>query len=346
METETPVVEAAAAVEKLWAQPKQAVKMPTAPEYLSAMIAGGAKFEEVKANLKAAAPSAPYIDTESNPGVLPQIIVQSVYNNFVGMRPVIDAFGPRPMPTGGQIFIRPKVTTHNSMGVQSAQNAALTSSTMIVSKLTVTKETYGGFVTISEQDMMFSTPEILGTVLDDMARIYANTTENVAADALVAGATTTESCGDPTVPEDWVAWIGAASEVILSASNGNLPNALFVSPKYWGKLISLADTTGRPLFPNLGPQNALGNLQVSFGQGSAFGLNVVVDRNFTAETVILGCAGPSAGNPTGAGFECYELPQGAISVDVPSTLSRTIAFRGQFATLMIDASKFVAATGL
>ena len=346
METETPVVEAAAAVEKLWAQPKQAVKMPTAPEYLSAMIAGGAKFEEVKANLKAAAPSAPYIDTESNPGVLPQIIVQSVYNNFVGMRPVIDAFGPRPMPTGGQIFIRPKVTTHNSMGVQSAQNAALTSSTMIVSKLTVTKETYGGFVTISEQDMMFSTPEILGTLLDDMARIYANTTDNVAADALVAGATTTESFGDPTLPEDWVAWIGAASEVILSASNGNLPNALFVSPKYWGKLISLADTTGRPLFPNLGPQNALGNLQVSFGQGSAFGLNVVVDRNFTAETVILGCAGPSAGNPTGAGFECYELPQGAISVDVPSTLSRTIAFRGQFATLMIDASKFVAATGL
>jgi hypothetical protein len=193
---------------------------------------------------------------------------------------------------------------------------------------------------------MFTTPEILGSLLDDMGRIYANTTDNVAADALVAGATTTEAFGDPTLPEDWVAWIGEASQVILSASNGNLPNALFVSPKYWGKLIGLADTTGRPLFPNLGPTNALGNLEASFGQGMAFGLNVVVDRNFTAETVILGCAGTSPGNPTGAGFECYELPQGAISIDVPSQLARTIAFRGQFATLMIDATKFVAASGL
>jgi HK97 family phage prohead protease len=347
MDTEvTPVVEAAAAVEKLWATPKHSTKIPTAPEYISAMMAGGARFAQVKEQLKAAAPAAPYIDTESNPGVLPEIIVQGVYNNFVGMRPVVDAFGPRPMPTGGQIFVRPKVSVHNSMGVQSAQNAALTSSTMEIERLTVTKQTYGGTVIISEQDMMWSTPEIIGTLLDDMARIYANTTDNVAADALVAGAVTTEAFGDPTLPEDWSAWLGASSQVILSASNGNLPNTLFVSPKYWGKLIALSDTTGRPLFPTLGPTNAMGTLEFSYGQGMAFGLNVVVDRNFTAETVILGCAGPSAGNPTGAGFECFELNQGTISVEVPSTLSRSLAMRGQFATLMIDEDKFVAASGL
>jgi hypothetical protein len=31
-------------------------------------------------------------------------------------------------------------------------------------------------------------------------------------------------------------------------------------------------------------------------------------------------------------------------VDVPSTLSRTIAFRGYFSTLMLDSSKFVIAS--
>ena len=212
--------------------------------------------------------------------------------------------------------------------------------------MSVTKETYGGYVQISEQDIMFTTPEILGSLLDDMGRIYANTTDNVAADALVTATTQTQAFGDPTAPEDWVSWIATAAQTILTNSNGNLPNALFVSPKYWGKLIGLADTTGRPLFPNLGPQNALGNLEASFGQGMAFGLNVVVDRNFADETVILGCAGTSPGNPTGAGFECYELPQGAIAIDVPSQLARTLAFRGQFAVLMIDDTKFVQATSL
>jgi hypothetical protein len=232
------------------------------------------------------------------------------------------------------------------MAKQSAQNATLQAGTYKIDKLSVTKETYGGYVQISEQDIMFTTPEILGSLLDDMGRIYANTTDNVAADALVAGATVTNSFGDTSLPEDWVGWIGQSSQTILTNSNGNLPNALFVSPKYWGVLIGLADTTGRPLFPNLGPMNALGDLTPSFGQGMAFGLNVVVDRNFTDETIILGCAGTSPGNPTGAGFECFELPQGAISIDVPSQLARTLAFRGQFATLMIDADKFVKANGL
>jgi hypothetical protein len=69
--------------------------------------------------------------------------------------------------------------------------------------------------------------------------------------------------------------------------------------------------------------------------GMAFGLRVVVDRNFAAGTVIIGDA---------SGFECYEQQKGAISVDVPSTLSRTIAFRGYFSSLMLDSSKFVIAS--
>jgi hypothetical protein len=63
-------------------------------------------------------------------------------------------------------------------------------------------------------------------------------------------------------------------------------------------------------------------------------LQVVVDRNFADNTLIAGDA---------TGFEIFEQQKGALSIDVPSTLSRTIAFRGYFATLMIDSSKFVKA---
>ena len=81
--------------------------------------------------------------------------------------------------------------------------------------------------------------------------------------------------------------------------------------------------------------NAYGDLAVTEAMGMAFGLRVVVDRNFPVDTVIVGDA---------SGFEIFEQQKGAISVDVPSTLSRTIAFRGYFSTLMIDLDKFIKAT--
>jgi hypothetical protein len=288
----------------------------------------------MRAGIEAAAPN---VLTSDIPGVLPLPIVQPVYNNFIGRRPVIDAIGAKAMPQGGKVFIRPEVTTHTSIGVQSTENTSLTQGTFVVSDNQVTKGSYGGFVTLSEQSIDWSTPEIIGLVLDDMGRIYANATDNVAADNLKTGATVTQNFAAASIadPSYWSSWIGTAAQTILSGSNGNLPTHLFLSPDYWGYLLSLSDTSKRPLFPQVGPMNAFGNLTPGQPNGVAFGLSVVVDRNFAAETVIVGDA---------SGYEIFEQQKGAISIDVPSTLSRTIAFRGYLATLMIDASKFVKAT--
>jgi len=331
--SEITTVEAAIATQPIYATVKKEVKIPTAVEYIAAAIAGGDKWKAFHQILSA---SAPDVDLASGPGVLPEVIVAPVYNNFQGMRPVVDACGVRSMPSAGSTFIRPKVTTHNSMGAQANDLDTLTASTMVVSSETVTKGTYGGYVSISEQLLDWSEPSMLTVLLDDMARIYANTTDNVAADALASGATTTGAFGDPTDPADWLAWIGASSTTILTASNGNNPNTLFTSADVFGDLIALSDSAGRPLFPNLNAQNAFGALAVTTDVGTAFGCRVVRDRNFASNTLILGDS---------SGFEIFESQKGAISVDVPSTLSRTIAFRGYFATLMIDADKFVKASG-
>jgi hypothetical protein len=307
--------------------------MPSPAEYISAFLTGGARFDAMQDGIRAAAPDV--INTDL-PGILPVPIVQPVYNNFIGNRPVVDAVGARAMPGGGKVFIRPKVVTHTTIGVQAAENGALDDGTFVVDDLQVTKATYGGYVTLSEQAIDFTTPEVIGLLLDDMGRIYANQTDNVAADALVAGATNTNAFGnDATNPEQWAAFISTAAQDILSSSNGNLPTHLFVSPNMWGYLLGLVDTAGRPLFPSLGPMNAYGDLAVTDIAGMAFGLRVVVDRNFATDTVIVGDA---------SGFEIFEQQKGAISVDVPSTLSRTIAFRGYFSTLMIDLDKFIKAT--
>jgi hypothetical protein len=327
------VVEASAATQTIFATAKREFKMPTAAEYISAFFTGGDQFHAMREGIRAAAPNVVTGDLD---GILPLPIVQPTYNNFIGRRPVVDAIGAKAMPQGGKVFIRPEVTTHTSIGVQSTENTALTAGEFIIADRQVTKGTYGGYVNLSEQSIDWSTPEVISLLLDDMGRIYANATDNVAADNLATGATVTRNFDSASGadPSYWVSWVYGAASTILSSSNGNLPTHLFLAPNVWASLSSLSDTADRPLFPNVGPMNAFGSMNANSTDMMAFGLRVVVDRNFAASTVIVG-------DPSG--YEIFEQQKGAISIDVPSTLSRTIAFRGYFATLMMDPTKFVKA---
>jgi HK97 family phage prohead protease len=323
-------VPAAAPAAPVWAAAKKEFKLPSAAEYMSKVLRGGAEAQQFFANIKAAAPDVVTTDT---PGILPEPIVGPVYNNFRGLRPVVDAIGVKAMPGGGKVFRRPEVTTHTTIGASNGENANLDSGTFVVSNNNVTKEVYGGYVRLSEEDMDWTEPEVLGLLLDDMARIYANETDNVAADNLVTGATQTTSFSSPmTDPSNWAAWMYDASSAILTGSNGNLPTHLFLSPDQWAALGKLSDDANRPLFPQVGPMNAFGTLQPGGTAGNAFGLVVVVDRNFASGTIIIG-------DPSG--YEIFEQQKGAIQVEAADgSLSRYIKFRGYFATLMIDAQKF------
>ena len=328
-----PTVEASAETvptAPIFATARREVPLPTAAEYIGAFIAGGSAWHQMSEALRAAAPD---IVTTDTPGILPTPIVAPVYNNFIGRRPVVDAVGVKAMPAGGKVFIRPEVTTHTSIGASIGEQAP-TAGTLVVFNNQVTKQIFGGYVNISEADIDWSDPSILQVVLDDMARIYSNETDNYASDQLVAGASVTQAfaLADIAKPEVWSAEIAEAAATILSSSNGNLPTHLFVDPTRWRNLLALADTANRPLFPQVGPMNAYGNLGVNAYGGNAFGLQVVVDRNFAAGTCIVGDA---------SGYELFEQVKGTMTVESPSTLSRVLALRGYFAALMIDPTKFV-----
>jgi len=257
MSAVTPTVEASAETvptAPIFAAARREVPLPTAVEYIAAAISGGDQWRAMSEALRAAAPD---IVTTDTPGILPTPILQPVYNNFIGRRPVVDAVGVRAMPAGGKVFIRPEVTTHTSIGASIGEQAP-TAGTLVVFNNQCTKQIFGGYVNISEADIDWSDPSILQVVLDDMGRIYANATDNYAADQLVAGATVTQAfaLADVAKPEVWSAEIAEAASTILSSSNGNLPTHLFVSPDRWRNLIALADTANRPLFPQVGPMNA------------------------------------------------------------------------------------------
>jgi HK97 family phage major capsid protein len=296
---------------------------------VSAFVRGGATWQDFSSKLRAAAPDVVTTDLD---GVLPTPIVTPVYNGLRGLRPVVDAIGPKAMPASGKVFIRPKVSTHTTIGASNGENVALDDGTFVVDDLQVTKGVYGGYVTVSEESIDWSSPEVLGLILDDMARQYAKQTDNVCADNLVAGATNTTNftVASITDPAEWARWVYVAAEEILSATD-YLPTHLFLSPNMWRALGLLVDTADRPLFPQAGPMNSFGSMSPTGSPAAAFGMTVVVDSNFANDTVIVG-------QPDG--FEIFEQQKGAISTSEASTLSRTLAFRGYLATLMIDAGKF------
>ena len=318
-----------------YAAPKREFKLPTAAEYMIKFAAGGSEFAEFNQRIVAAAPNVTSADT---PGILPVPIISPIYNSFVAnYRPLITAMGVRQMPNSGKVFIRPKVTTHTTIGASNGELVALDQGTFVVDDIQITKALYGGYVNLSEESMDFTSPEVLGALIDDMARIYANATDVAACATFEAGVTQTEALTSGSTPADWVAFIYNSAEQILTNSNGNLPNVLVMSPAYYASLGALVDDAGRPLFPNVGPQNAVGTgASASTFNGNAFGLSIVVDRNLVA----AGGKNLYVGDSTG--FECWEQQRGAVSVELADgALGRVIKFRGYFSSVMIDETKFV-----
>ena len=330
--SEPTTVEAAIATQPIYATAKREFKLPSAAEYISAFVRGGHDFAQMNDNIRAAAPD---VITSDIPGVIPTPIIAPVYNNFQGRRPLIDATGVRNMPQSGAIFIRPVVTTHNSIGT-ATQNTTITASAFVVDDVQITKTIQGGYVEISEASLDWSQPEVLGALLDDMARVYADRTDLLACSELVSGTTNSNNFANASItdPAEWVRWMYQAAADILTGSNGNLPSALAVSPNIFQYLGQLVDGSDRPLFPQVGPMNAYGTMTPGSDSAVAFGLRLVVDRNLGATDMVIM-------DPTG--IECWEQQKGAISVEQPSQLSRQIAFRGYFAAKVIDASKSIKA---
>ena len=330
--SEPTTVEAAIATQPIYATAKREFKLPSAAEYISAFVRGGHDFAQMNDNIRAAAPD---VITSDIPGVIPTPIIAPVYNNFQGRRPLIDATGVRPMPQSGAIFIRPVVSTHNSIGT-ATQNTTITASAFVVDDVQITKTIQGGYVEISEASLDWSQPEVLGALLDDMARVYADRTDLLACSELVSGTTNSNNFANAQItdPAEWVRWMYQAAADILTGSNGNLPSALAVSPNIFQYLGQLVDGSDRPLFPQVGPMNAYGTMTPGSDSAVAFGLRLVVDRNLGATDMVIM-------DPTG--IECWEQQKGAISVEQPSQLSRQIAFRGYFAAKVIDPSKSIKA---
>ena len=338
---ETPVVEAATAtVDKLWAQPKQEFKMPSAAEYLAAYHIGGDTFRKVNEAFKAAQTknqtalqaAAGDIVTTDTPGLLPVPVVSPLFQDLNFVRPVVNAFGARSMPnTPSKTFIRPTITTHTSAATQSSELAAASATTMVIASNVVTKSTVAGQVTLSVQDMDFTDPAAMNLILNDLAGEYLIATDNIAADNLRSGATASGSTWavDGDDPTTLINAIYGCAGNIAKISNF-FPTHLFVNSDVWELLGRQLDADKRPIFGwnsnGMLTTNSIGNVNgLQYTNMNLLGLQVVVDNNFAANTMLVVYA---------PGYEIYEQQKGIMSVEVPSTLGRTFSYYGYFATFV------------
>ena len=340
----TPVVEAAqSTVDKLWAQPAREYKMPTPGEYLSAMHIGGDTFakvnlaykDAVKKQSSALQAAAGDVLTTDTPGLLPVPVLGPLFQDLNFVRPVVSAFGARAMPaTPSKTFTRPTITTHTSAATQT-ENSAVSATTMVIAANTVTKTTVAGQVTLTQQDMDFTDPAAMNLILNDLAGEYLIATDNIAADNLVSGKTAsgstwTVTAGDPT---SLINSLYDAAREITEDSNF-FPTHLCVSPDVWEKLGSQLDSSKRPVLgyttDGVVGQNSLGRVGgLAYTAMNVMGLSLVVDNNFASGTMLVVYA---------PGFEIYEAQQGILSVQNPSTLSRTFSYYGYFSTFVAKSS--------
>jgi HK97 family phage prohead protease len=338
-EVTAPAVEATIPTAPIFAQAKKEFVMPSVGEFMAAYHIGGDTFKNMNAAvaeysaskrtaLQAAAGDVLTTDTT---GLLNTVVLPPLVQDLNFIRPVVEALGARAYPDNGQqkTFIRPTITTHTAVGTQSTELSAVTAQTMVIAANSVAKTTLSGAVTLSIQDIDFTSPSAMQLILNDLMGEYMIASDNFAADNLLTAANSS-GVWDGTVAD----LLKSVYDSAVDISNGRnfTPTHMFVSPDVWGQLGQLADTTGRPVFPFIGAgltgQNALGGGNATSWNGNPLGLQLVVDSNFAAKTMIITRVGQGSGDA----FEFYESIRGLMSVEVPATLGRTMSFHGYVST--------------
>jgi hypothetical protein len=338
------VVEAATPTAPIPAAPKRNFGMPTAGEYLAAYHMGGETWQRVNAaatevmrsRQTAIQAAAGDVLTTDTPGLLPVPVLGPVFDDLNYIRPVVSAVGARAMPDGGQskTWIRPTWTTHVSVGSQSPELSGVSATTPVIASNVVTKTTLAGQVTLSVQDIDFTSPAALEIILRDLAGQYMLQSDAVACAAILNGDTASGSTWTVTAdnPSSLISALYDAATDILKATNF-LPDHIFVSPDVWQKLGAQLDADKRPIFPYTGAAglmgvNGVGTSNVTqMNTFNPLGLNLVVDRAFADNTMVVA---------RGSAIEFYEQVRGIMSVEVPATLGRTFSYYGYVSTFIAD----------
>jgi HK97 family phage prohead protease len=262
-----------------------------------------------------------------------QYLSEFVTNTRFGT-PTIDACSQGVLPPTGMTINVPSLVTSAGGGTGvapvvtvEAEAGAVAATGMETAYLSGTVSKYSGMNTLSVELLeRAGYPGFYDELTQQLQNAYLTAIDTAALVALqAAGTFGTATTGDSA---GIIAYTSEAAAAVYK-NTGYFAQNYIGNPAQYQALLGATDTTGRPIYNATQPMNAAGQVAPSSIRGNVLGLDLYVDKNFTATTfddnsaVILA---PEA-------FTVYRSPQAFMSVNVVSNLQVQIAIYGFMATI-------------
>lgn len=269
----------------------------------------------------------------TNPAFNPtQYLTEFVTNTRFGT-PAIDACSQGVLPTSGMTISVPSLVTSSGGGngvapttTVEAEAGAVSNTGMVTEYLTGTVSKYSGMNTLSVELLERSDPNFYAELTQQLQNSFLTTIDTTVLAALIsAGQSATATSAD----SDGVIAFASEAAAKVYKGTGYFAQNYVGNAAQWQLLMGATDTTKRPIYNAIQPMNAAGQVGPQSIRGNVLGLDLYVDKNFSASTVDDGSAlilAPEA-------FTVYRSPQAYMSVNVVSNLQVQIAIYGFMATI-------------
>lgn len=273
--------------------------------------------------------------TTDTPGILPVPIVGDVMNDVDAARPFISSVGAKPLDFPGETFKRPLITQHVAMGKQTTQatTTGLGTQKLVIGSVTFTKETWGGYLDVSRQDIDWTSPAAWDALLNDFTDQYGLATENAAADAFVTATAGTPievaGTGGASTLKDWITALYTAAQAAYTGA-GRLPDTIWMSMDVWGIFGPLIES-------QVATNESPGSANIGTFDGNLLKLPRYVVPSMASGTLVIG---------NKRWTEVYEERIGLLQAVLPSVLGVQIAYGGYVAYNTIKAAAFKAVVNL
>ncbi len=269
----------------------------------------------------------------TNPAFNPTQYLSEFPTNTRFGTPAIDACSRGTLPANGMTINVPSLVTSAGGGTGVApvvtvelEAGAVQNTGMETAYLTGTVSKYAGMNTISVELLERSDPNFYAELTNQLQNAYLKTLDTTVLNALIAAGQYSSGCDADS--GGIIEFASDAARKVYEAT-GYFANNYIANGSQWQLLMGATDTTGRPIYSASQPMNAGGLTQPGSIRGNVLGLDLYVDKNFTATTTIDDSAvilAPEA-------FTVYQSPTAYMSVNVVSNLQVQVAIYGYMATI-------------
>lgn len=213
-------------------------------------------------------------------------------NNLIDLnRPSWNVWSKGVLPAAGLVVEYATVIDNGiSVANQAAQNDAIAQGNITIGSASAPVKTYAGQTQLSRQTVERSSVPYLDTAFQAMAIAYANTTNAAVVSALGALDFTGKVMdADGGTAKSILEGITDGAKYI-KVHSGLTPEFVLVDPVAYKYLVSVADTTGRPIVRldgGMANGESIGFAAPAQLSGTIFGLPIIVDTTLASGTAFL-----------------------------------------------------------